>query len=378
MSKRTALFEEHQRLSGRIVEFGGWELPIQYTGVMDEHLACREKAGLFDVSHMGEIEVQGPDACAFLDFAVTQDLSACAVGQAVYTVLCHESGGIVDDLVIYRRAPDRFLAVVNASNTAKDWDHFQSVSKEFRALNPQADFKIENQSAETSQIAIQGPQAETILQRITQTPLSSIQTYRFAEGRLLGEISSLIARTGYTGEDGFELYTPWQAAPRVWRALLEEGAPHGIKPCGLGARDTLRLEMKYPLYGHELSDETTPLEAGLGWVVKLAKASPFMGKEALSAQKAAGVKKKLVGFKLLERGIPRQGYPILADGQAIGIITSGTHSPSLKEAIGIGYVDLAHAAPGCAIQVDIRGSLVPAQIVPTPFYRPTPRRSPTS
>lgn len=366
MLKRTALFEEHRRLNGRLIDFGGWELPVQYTGVMDEHLACRSAAGLFDVSHMGEVHVEGPDGEAFLNYLVTNNVSRLAVGQAQYTVMCNRDGGIVDDLVIYRRARDRFLVVVNASNTDKDFSHMKAVREGFA----QQDFSLTDESARYTQIAIQGREAQNILQKLTTTPLSGIKTYWFAEGTLLEQIPAILARTGYTGEDGFELYVPWEAGPEVWSALLEAGAPLGLKPCGLGARDTLRLEMKYPLYGHELTDETNPLEAGVGWVVKLDKPD-FVGKGPVVQKKESGSKRQLVGLKLLDRGIPRQGYEVFtAEGdRRIGVLTSGTQSPSLKQAIGIAYVDVGHAAVGTRITVDIRGAKVAAEIVPTPFYK---------
>lgn len=368
MLKRTALFEEHQKLGGRLIDFGGWELPVQYSGVMDEHLACRSGAGLFDVSHMGEVTVEGPGAEAFLNHLITNNVSKMAVGQAQYTVMCRENGGIVDDLIIYRRTLDTYLVVVNASNTEKDFSWMQEVAAKFRPGKPE--FKLSNESAHYSQIAIQGRTAEKILQTLTQVPLSSIRYYTFAEGALCGDIPAIIARTGYTGEDGFEVYVAWEKGPAVWQALLEAGKPHGLKPCGLGARDTLRLEMKYPLYGHELSDETHPLEAGLGWVTKLDK-SDFVGKAALVAAKEKGLTRSLIGFKMLERGIPRQGYSVYSgDGaQALGTVTSGTQSPSLSQAVGVAYVPPSHSAVGTRITIDIRGAKIPAEVVPTPFYK---------
>ncbi len=372
MLKRTALFEEHVKLGGRMVDFGGWELPVQYSGVMDEHLACRSAAGLFDVSHMGEFHVEGAAAEKFLNFLLTNDIVKVSVGQAQYNVMCHAEGGIVDDLVIYRRAADRFLVVVNASNTDKDFAHFQKVAREYFSdeLN-QAKLTLTNESAKYTQIAIQGQVAEKILQHLTGAPLRNIKTYWFGEGTICGSIPAILARTGYTGEDGFEIYVPWENGPQVWQALLEVGAPLGLKPVGLGARDTLRLEMKYPLYGHELTDHTNPLEAGLGWVTKLQK-QDFMGKTAIEKAQASGLARKSVGFKVQGRGIPRQDYAIFDEtGKAqIGKVTSGTQSPSLKDGIGVGYVDLAHAAIGSAITIDIRGSKVPAQVVKTPFYTP--------
>ena len=368
MLKRTALFEEHQKLQGRLIDFGGWELPVQYTGVMDEHLACRGAAGLFDVSHMGEVHVEGPDSERFLNYLVTNNVAKLAIGQAQYTAMCHESGGIVDDLVIYRRARDRFLVVVNASNTDKDFKHIQEVQSRFGS--PKDALNISNQSHQYTQIAIQGQKSKGILAQITSFNLDLIKTYWFQESTVLHQIPAILARTGYTGEDGFEIYVPWSDGPQVWRALMDAGAPQGLKACGLGARDTLRLEMKYPLYGHELTDETHPLEAGLGWVTKLDKGD-FVGRDALLRAKEKGLTRQLVGFQMMERGIPRQGYSLYAqDGvKKIGNVTSGTQSPSLKQAVGIAYVELDHCKIGSVFKVDIRGHQIPAEVISTPFYK---------
>lgn len=369
MLKRTALYAEHQKLGGRLIDFGGWELPVQYTGVIDEHLACRTAAGLFDVSHMGEFHVEGPGAETFLNYLVTNNVAKLSDGQAQYTAMCHATGGIVDDLLIYRRSPTRYLVVVNASNTEKDFAHAQQVETEFKARGLGAPFTLTNESPRYTQIAVQGPRAAEIVQKITPIPLAPIKTYWFAEGPVCGQ-PAIIARTGYTGEDGFELYVPWDHGPEVWRALLAEGAPFGAKPCGLGARDTLRLEMKYPLYGHELTDEGNPLEAGLSWVVKLDK-DDFVGRSPIAHAKEQVLPRKLVGIKLRDRGIPRQGYPLMTrDGaQQIGEVTSGTQSPSLKEAIAIAYVKTPFAADGTELAVNIRGTMVPAVVVQTPFYK---------
>jgi aminomethyltransferase len=369
MLKRTALFEEHQKLAGRLIDFGGWELPVQYTGVMDEHLACRSAAGLFDVSHMGEVHVSGGQAEAFLNYLVTNNVAKIAIGQAQYTAMCHHSGGIVDDLIIYKRAPENFLVVVNASNTDKDFAHIQKIEKEFRARQGQADLKITNESSRYTQIAIQGPKAAQILQKLTASDLALIKNYWFTEGKV-ADITAIIARTGYTGEDGFEVYVAWEKGPQLWRALLEAGLGEGIKACGLGARDTLRLEMKYPLYGNELGDETNPLETGLGWVTKLDK-TDFVGKKAIQDAKTSGLKRQLVGLKLLDRGIARHGYGVFtADGAtSLGEVTSGTQSPCLKQSIAVASVRTESAAIGTRLTVDIRGQKIPAEIVPTPFYK---------
>ncbi len=368
MLKRTALFEEHQKLGGRLIDFGGWELPVQYTGVMDEHLACRSAIGLFDVSHMGEFHVSGDDAEAYLNFLVTNNVAKIADGQAQYTALCNDQGGIVDDLIIYRKSRTNYLVVVNASNTDKDFAWMTKVLLAHRTRFPKT--VLSDESSKYTQIAIQGREAVQVLQTLTTTPLTPIKTYWFSEGTVLGSIPAVLARTGYTGEDGFEVYVPWEKGPDVWKALLEAGRKYGIKACGLGARDTLRLEMKYPLYGNELGDETSPLETGLGWVTKLEKGD-FVGRASILSAKEAGLKKCLVGLKLLERGIPRHGYSVHSlDGSSlIGVITSGTQSPSTRMAIGVASLDPAFAAVGTKISVDIRGTKIPAEIVATPFYK---------
>lgn len=367
MLKRTALFEEHTRLNGQMVDFGGWELPVQYTGVKDEHLGCRASVGLFDVSHMGEFHVEGPGAAAFLDYAVTNSNSDLGMGQARYTTMCYEDGGIVDDLLVYRRDQTRFLVVVNAANTAKDFEHMSKLKASFKSKT--GSFTLTNESPNYTQIAIQGRNAEAILQQLTKTKLSEIKYYWFEEGTVLNKIPAVLARTGYTGEDGFEVYIPWKNGPEVWRALFEAGQPHDIKPCGLGARDTLRLEMKFPLYGNDISDKTNPLEAGLGWVVKLKKEN-FLGKTALVSVKEKGLQRKLVGLKPLDRGIPRHGYPVLSpDGKRIGEVTSGTQAPSLNEAIAIAYVPTAFSEIGSEVGIEIRGKAIGAQVVETPFYK---------
>lgn len=371
--KRTALYEQHKAAGGRLIDFGGWELPVQYSSVMEEHTSCRTTGGIFDVSHMGEFHVEGPGSAPFLDYLVSNHVSGLNVGQAQYNLLCNADGGIVDDLVIYRRGPERFLLVVNASNTDKDFQHCTQVLASYRERHPAADrenlIQLTNESARYSQIALQGRIAESLLQPYADVSLTGIKTYCFAEGLFNKSIPAIFARTGYTGEDGFEIYVPWDSGPLVWNTLLEAGRPRGLLPCGLGARDTLRLEMKYPLYGHELNDTTNPFEAGLGWVVKLQKGD-FVGLPRLLVLKERGNQKQLIGFKLLERGIPRQGYTLVETqtGKPIGEVTSGTQSPSLKEAIGVGYVNAQYAAVGTEIGIEIRGQVVKGQVVKTPFY----------
>ena len=366
------MYEEHKRLGGRLIDFGGWELPVQYTGVMDEHLACRNAVGLFDVSHMGEVHVEGTASEAFVNYLVSNDCVKLNIKQVLYTEMCNHRGGIVDDLLVYRRAKDRFFLVVNASNSDKDFAHMKKIETEFTQKNPNAgSLSVTNESSKYTQIAVQGRHAEAIVQTMTKTPLSPIKYYWFDEGTVLNGIPAIIARTGYTGEDGFELYVAWDKGPEVWRACLEAGAKYGIKPIGLGARDTLRLEMKFPLYGHELSDETNPYAAGVGWVVKPNKGTDFVGREAVLKAKEKGLPYHSVGLKLLERGIPRQGYGIYtADGKTkVGEVTSGTQSPSLGIAIAIANIAIPQSSVGTKLTVDIRGTKVPAEVTPTPFYK---------
>jgi aminomethyltransferase len=366
MLKKTALNSEHKRIGGRMVDFGGWELPVQYSGLLAEHTAVRNSCGIFDVSHMGEIMIEGMGAMDFLNFITTNDVSILSDGQAQYSVLCNEQGGIVDDLVIYRLGKERFLLVVNASNSDQDFNHITKALSSYASIKP----SVKNLSSEYSQIAIQGPKAEKVLQKITETNLSEIKTYWCKEGQILSE-PALIARTGYTGEDGFEVYIPWNAAIKVWSALLEIGTPEGLLPCGLGARDTLRLEMKYPLYGHELNSETNPLEVGLGWVTKLNKSSNFIGKDKILELKNSGLKKSLVGIKSLGRGIPRQGYEVYSSDQQrrIGSITSGTSSPSLKYPIGVAFIDKSFENIGTKLWVKVREDFHEFEVVKTPFYK---------
>lgn len=359
MNKKTALYEEHLKLKGKMVDFAGWTMPVQYEGLAQEHEACRTSVTLFDVSHMGEVRVQGKHALEFLNNTVTNNVSKIKDNQAQYTVMCYEHGGCVDDLIIHRIAEDDFLICVNASNTDKDFEWIKSHAPK--------DVHVENVSPQYTQIAVQGRFAEEVLQKLTKTNLSEIKYYWFTQGKILDE-PAFIARTGYTGEDGFEIYVPWNSGPRIWSALLETGESRGIKACGLGARDTLRTEMKFPLYGHEIGEHTNPLEAGLGWVVKLDKPN-FVGKDALVKAKQAGLKRTLVGLKSIGRGIPRQDYVVENSGRAIGVVTSGTLSPSLKYGIAIASVDRTCTEIGTVLDVVIRDQRVPHQIVETPFYK---------
>ena len=362
--KQTPLNAAHRRLGGRMVEFGGWDMPVQYpAGTVEEHTRTRTHAGLFDVSHMGEIEVRGPGAIAFVNRLCSNDASKLVDGQAQYSALTTEQGTVVDDLLVYRFGAERLLLVVNASTTDKDWDWINSHKGDERV-------QLSNRSSDFCQLALQGPSALRILQTLTETPLEEIKYYHFREGRVDG-IDSIISRTGYTGEDGFEVYAAPEAAEGLWERMLDAGGygtPEGVQPCGLAARNTLRLEAGMALYGHEITEETTLLEANLGWITKLNKGD-FTGRDALARQKEEGVRRKLVGFEVTERGIARDGQDVHLDGARVGHVTSGSPAPFLKKNIGMAYVPAEHAAAGRQIQIDVRGRLVGAQIVPVPFYK---------
>ncbi|MEX2472781.1 MAG: glycine cleavage system aminomethyltransferase GcvT [Gemmatimonadota bacterium] len=357
--KRTPLHEEHVRLDAKLVPFAGFEMPVQYpTGITAEHKAVRERAGLFDVSHMGEFMVTGPDALALIQKVSVNDAGKIEVGQAQYSAMCFESGCVVDDLIVYR-FEDRYMLVVNAANLDKDlaWirEHAEGL-----------DVDVQDASDETALLALQGPGAREVLRPLVDLDLDDIRYYRFGEGTVAGA-SAVISGTGYTGEDGFELYLPATAAPELWRKILSAGGDQ-VVPAGLGARDSLRLEVGYPLYGNDLDDEHTTLESGLGWLTKLDKGD-FVGRDALRRQKEAGLERKLVGLKLEERGFPRPGYPVASDGEEVGVLTSGTVSPSLGYGIALGYVPVALAAEGTSLQVDARGRLLAATVTRPPFYR---------
>jgi len=342
-----------------MVEFAGWEMPVQYKGVIDEHLAVRSRAGLFDVSHMGEIEVRGAGALEFCQRLTANDLSRVKLLQAQYNLLLNEHGGVIDDVIFYRLQPEVFFVCVNASNTEKDFDWLERQAA--------GRVEVENVSAKYAQLALQGPLAGSILQPLTAYDLAGLKSFHFAFADV-ASIRCLVARTGYTGEEGFEIYCDGADAERLWSALLEAGAPVGLVAVGLGARDTLRLEKAYPLYGHELDDTTTPLEAGLEWVTKFSK-PVFMGREILLRQKEAGVTRKLVGLELLEPGIARSEYGLFKNGKLIGRVTSGTKSPSLGKSIALGYLASEEAVIDNTIEVEIRTRKVPARIVSVPFYR---------
>ncbi len=358
--RRTPLYTSHVELAGRLVPFAGWEMPVQYAGVIDEHRAVRTAAGLFDVSHMGEVRVRGEGAEAFLQRLTPNDVSKLAPGRAHYSGLLTEQGTYIDDLLIYRLAADDFLVVVNASNAPRDF--------EWIASRADSRTQVTDVSDDYALLALQGPLALDILKPLAPPEIAGLRYYGFLQGEVAGR-KALISRTGYTGEDGFEIYLAPEDAQHVWRLLLAAGGDRGLAPAGLGARDTLRLEAAMALYGHEIDETTTPFEAGLGWVVKLDKGE-FLGSVALRAQKEGGLRRKLVGFEVRGRGIAREGHAVLSsEGEAVGKVTSGTWSPTFEKAIGMAYVPVEMAAPGTPLTLDVRGRPVPAVVVEMPFYR---------
>jgi aminomethyltransferase len=358
--KKTAFNDIHRSLGAKLVEFGGFEMPVQYTGIIQEHLAVRKRVGVFDVSHMGEFEVTGKDALAFLQLMTINDVSKLEEGRAQYSAMCYDDGGIVDDLLVYN-CGDRYMLVVNASNTKKDFEWLKS--------HLAGEVDLRDVSDATSLLAVQGPQSLVVLQKLTDVSLSALEYYHFTRGKLAG-VPMLISRTGYTGELGFELYfdADAAAAQKVWKAVFDAGKGSNIAPIGLGARDTLRLEMGYCLYGNDIDQTTHPLEAGLGWITKLNKGE-FIGKSPLVKAKQEGMKRKLVGFTLPEKAVARHGYALSVNGSQVGQVTSGTFSPSLERGIGMGYVAAAHAETGRTVNVLIRGTEVPASIVKIPFLQ---------
>ncbi len=358
--KETGLHAEHLAAKGRMVPFAGYDLPVQYSGLTEEHNAVRNAVGLFDVSHMGEIEFTGEKAIEVANRIVSNNVSKLENGQACYSVMCRENGAIIDDLVVYRISDERVMICVNAANREKDFAWMKEQTK--------GDCTIEDRSEEYVQIAVQGPKAEELISRLTEIDLKPIKNYRFVLGAVAG-VEGIIARTGYTGEDGFELYLPSAEGATVWRALLEKGEDLGVKPAGLGARDSLRLEFCFALYGNDITEDENPYEAGLGWVVKLKKKTPFVGQEALKALKAEGPKRKLTPIEITGRGIARPGYPVLVDGEAVGKVTSGTRSPSLGKAIALAYIPTEHTAEGTQLAVEVRGKPVEAVVVSRPFLK---------
>ena len=355
--KNTPLFDRHIELGGNMVSFGGYLLPTHYSGINLEHLTVRSKVGLFDVSHMGEFIISGSDAESFLQKVTVNDVTSLSVGQAQYSAMCYANGGIIDDILIYKKK-NEFMLVVNAANNEKDLDWLKSHAK--------GDIRIENMSDDIGLVAIQGPRSRNILQTLTDSNLTNIQFYHFVEGRLNGK-KAIISRTGYTGELGFEIYANSDDIGEIWDAIMKAGQDKGLEPAGLGCRDTLRMEMKLALYGNDIDDTTNPIEAGLGWITRLGK-TDFMGKKALLEAKA-NVTRRLVCLEMTERAIPRQGYTILMNDESVGIITSGTMSPSLETGIGIGYVNRPFDKSGTELLVDIRGRMKSAVVVKPPFYK---------
>ncbi len=358
---RTPLFEAQRELGAHFIEFAGWEMPVHYTSIIEEHNAVRDSAGLFDVSHLGRIDVSGSDATAFIQKLITNDASQLAKKQALYTLMCYESGTIIDDLLVYRLDDGHFMLVANALNTKKDFEWMKTKKRD------EEDVQLKDVTNKLATIALQGPNSEKVLQKLTDYDLSELKKF-WADEMELGGIKVMTSRTGYTGEDGFEIYSRADEIERIWSKILQLGKSEGIVPVGLGARDTLRLEACYVLYGNDIDETTTPLEAPLSWAVKFGK-DCFIGKEKLLGQKEKGVKKKLVGFEMIERGVPRRGYKIFVNNDEVGYVTSGTFSPTLKKNIGMGYVVIEHREVGKEIKIQIRNNFCNARIVRTPFYK---------
>ena len=359
--KKTPLFNTHNEYGGKMVEFGGWAMPIQYSGIISEHEAVRGAAGLFDVSHMGEVDIKGTEAFEFVQNLVANDVAVLNDNQILYTFMCYTNGGIVDDLLVYKFSDEHFYLVINAGNIDKDFQWM---------LNNKGLYNVEitNISGDVAEVAIQGPKAQKILQKITDTDLDGIKFFYCKRDVLVDGIKCLISRTGYTGEDGFEIYTSNDKIESLWHKLLEIGKEDGLLPAGLGCRDTLRFEASLPLYGNEITQDITPLEAGLGFFVKLQKPN-FIGKEALVKQKEEGLKRKLVGFEMKERGIPRHGYEVRALGEKIGVVTTGYLSPTLKKNIGLALIDAKYCELGTEIEIVIRDKSLKAEVVSKKFYK---------
>ena len=357
--KTTPLLDLHKELGAKLVPFAGWNMPIQFAGVLSEHTCVRERVGLFDVSHMGEIEVKGKDAKNFLQFLLSNNVEKMFDGSILYSLMCYETGGVVDDLLAYRFSENHYFLCVNASNSDKDYDWIARHASSFNV-------NIKNTSSETSQLALQGPDAKSVLQSLCDISLDDLSYYNFRRGRV-NNVESLISRTGYTGEDGFELYLSPEKVSEVFRSLMEQGRSYGIQPIGLGARDTLRIEMGYPLYGNEIDNNPTPLDAGLGWVIKFDKGE-FLGRGSLLKQKEQGSpRRKLVGLKLLTRGVPRAHYQVFKNGESVGEVTSGTFSPTLNTGVGLCYVSSEYSDVGNHLDVKIRDQLVATEVIQLPF-----------
>ena len=359
--RKTPLNDRHRALHARLVPFAGWEMPVEYTGIAGEHIAVRTRAGLFDVSHMGEIEIAGKDAVPAVQRIACSDPARLSVGQAQYSGLLTPDGTFLDDMVVYRMAPNHFLLVVNAGNTAKDYGWISEQVK------PAGEAAVIDSSSRYCLLAVQGPASREALQPLTGVELADIQPFWFAHGEVAGARAT-IARTGYTGEDGFEIFVPPNVADRVWQAILESGRSAGVVPAGLGARDTLRLEASMRLYGSDIDESTTVLEAGLGWMIGWTNEA-FIGRDTLAQQRAQGVSRKLAGFEMITPGIARHGYRVMRDGKPVGVVTSGTQTPFLKKAIGMAYVPLELSSQGTEIAIEIRGRAARARIVPMPFYK---------
>lgn len=357
--RRTPLYEAHRAAGGRMVPFAGWEMPVQYTGLVEEHLAVRTRVGLFDVSHMGEILIEGPHALGAVQRLITNDASRLAAGQGLYSPMCNPQGGIVDDLTLFRTANQEYLLIVNAGTRAKDLAWIQEHA------SPAA---VRDISDGVALLALQGPRAEAVIEAASGTKLAGLLPFCRIDGVAVGGVPAAVTRTGYTGEDGFEIASAWDAAPRVWEALIEAGRPHGLVPVGLGARDTLRLEAGMMLYGADIDETTSPLEAPLSWTVRFDK-EEFIGRQALERQRQEGVTKRLVGFEAEGRAIPRHGCEIRAAGEHVGAVTSGTFSPWLRRPIGMGYVSRPSSKRGGTLEIEVRGAPIPARIVRLPFYR---------
>ncbi|MBC1209406.1 glycine cleavage system aminomethyltransferase GcvT [Listeria booriae] len=355
--KKTPIFPLYEKYGAKTIDFGGWDLPVQFQGIKAEHEAVRTNAGLFDVSHMGEVTVKGAGSLDFLQKMLSNDISKLKPGKAQYNIMCYETGGVVDDLVVYMIAENDYLLVVNAANTDKDY--------EWLAEHATDDVNVQNVSLEYGQLALQGPNAEAVLAKLTDVDLGALGFFGFVDNVEVAGVRALVSRSGYTGEDGFEIYTKAEDAPAVWEAILKED----VLPIGLGARDTLRFEANLALYGQELSKDISPLEAGVGFAVKLQKEADFLGKKALIAQKEAGLTCKSVGIELIDRGIPRHDYKVFAGGKEIGIVTSGTQSPTLGKNLGLALIDIDYTALDSLVEVEVRNKKLQAKVVPTPFYK---------
>ncbi|MFC7060609.1 glycine cleavage system aminomethyltransferase GcvT [Halobacillus seohaensis] len=361
--KRTPLYAEYKKLGAKTIDFGGWDLPVQFSSIKDEHEVTRTKAGLFDVSHMAEIFVEGTESLTYLQRMLTNDVSKLEPGKAQYTIMCYENGGTIDDLIVYMLEANKYLLVVNAANRNKDVTWLQN--------HVEGQVTVTDVSDQYVQLALQGPYAEKILQQLTDTDLFSIKFFRFAQGVAFKgvEDEALVSRTGYTGEDGFEIYLPSHSGPALWQAILSNGESYGVQPIGLGARDTLRFEAKLALYGQELSPDISPLEAGLGFAVQLKKGADFIGKKALQLQKEEGLKRKLVGVEMIDNGIPRTGYEVLNESEVIGVITTGTQSPTLGKNVGLALIKTEYTEKGTEVHVQVRKRTLKAKVVATPFYK---------